>query len=71
MFRNATTGEIKEKYLRMSELDEFKVQNPNLVQMPVLINAVGQIGDIKMDSGFRDVMNSISKNNPGSNMRNY
>jgi hypothetical protein len=55
----------------MSELDEFKVQNPNLVQMPVLINAVGQIGDIKMDSGFRDVMNSISKNNPGSNMRNY
>mgnify|MGYP001372761802 CR=1 FL=1 len=34
IFKNTKTDEIFEKLMRISELDEFKKKNPDLVQMP-------------------------------------
>ena len=34
IFKNTKTDEIFEQQMRISELDEFKSQNPDLVQMP-------------------------------------
>ena len=34
IFKNTKTDEIFEQQMRISELDEFKSKNPDLVQMP-------------------------------------
>ena len=34
IFKNTKTDEIFEKQMRISELDEFKKANPDLIQMP-------------------------------------
>lgn len=34
IFKNTKTDEIFEKQMRISELDEFKKENPDLIQMP-------------------------------------
>ena len=34
IFKNTKTDEIFEKQMRISELDEFKNENPDLIQMP-------------------------------------
>ncbi len=34
IFKNTKTNEIFEQQMRISELDEFKKDNPDLVQMP-------------------------------------
>jgi len=34
IFKNTKTDEIFEEQMRISELDEFKSKNPDLVQMP-------------------------------------
>jgi hypothetical protein len=70
VFKNTLTGAISEKYLAMSELDEYKEQNCHLQQMPTILNAVAGVGDIRMDNGFKDLMNKIGTV-PGSTMRKY
>jgi hypothetical protein len=55
----------------MSELDEYKRLHTHLQQMPTILNAVGGVGGIKMDDGFKDLMKNISKNNPNNNMPSY
>jgi len=34
IFKNTKTDEIFEKQMRISELDEFKKENPDFIQMP-------------------------------------
>ena len=34
IFKNTKTQEVFEQQMRISELDEFKINNPNLIQVP-------------------------------------
>lgn len=61
-FKHTDTSEIKEVFLRMSELDDFKQANPEFTQ--VISGGQGLVrdsGTMKPDDGFRDVLKSIKK----------
>jgi len=69
IFRNVHTQDTQEKVMRISELDEFKKQNPDLELVitgaPGLSDPV-RLGLVKPSDGFRDVLKKIKKNNPGN-----
>ena len=71
LFRNKDTEETFEKVMRISELDKFKNQHPELEQ---LINGIPGLSDpvrlglVKPSDGFRDVLKKIKNNNPGNNI---
>ena len=63
-FKDKETGEITEKFLHISELDEFKKNNPNL---DIVLNMCyyGGIQDLKskhIDDGFKEVLSKIRNN---------
>jgi hypothetical protein len=71
VFRNKETGEQFEKILKMSELDSFRADNP---QLETVIQAVA-FGDPtklsntrKFDSGFKEVLQKIHERTPGSEL---
>lgn len=71
VFRNIETGEQFEKILKMSELDSFRAENP---QLETVIQAVA-FGDPtkltssrKFDSGFKEVLQKIHERSPGSEL---
>lgn len=71
-FRNKETGEITEEFLRMSELDQYKQDNPHLEQAHVSAPALSYAGaTTKPSDGFRDVLKRIKKNNQGSNINTF
>jgi hypothetical protein len=70
VFRDKTTNEQFERVMRISELDSFREQNPNL---ETVIQAPALTGDHvtatkKYDSGFKEVLQKIHKNAPGSQL---
>lgn len=71
VFRNSESGEIFEKVLKMSELDEYKIQNPTHQRhydsdnVPAMADPV-RIGVRKPDSGFKEVLQKIHEKAPGS-----
>jgi len=69
-FQNNDTGEIFERVMPMSELDSFKESNPHLstiIQTSKFISG----HNIKPDSGFREVLKNIQKNNRGANINTF
>ena len=71
VFRNKQTGEQFDKILKMSELDSFRAENP---QLETVIQAVA-FGDPtkltssrKFDSGFKEVLQKIHERSPGSEL---
>lgn len=71
VFRNKETGEQFDKILKMSELDSFRADNP---QLETVIQAVA-FGDPtklsssrKFDSGFKEVLQKIHERSPGSEL---
>lgn len=71
VFRNKETGEQFEKILKISELDSFRAENP---QLETVIQAVA-FGDPtklsttrKYDSGFKEVLQKIHERTPGSEL---
>ena len=71
VFRNKETGEQFEKIMKISELDSFRVDNP---QLETVIQAVA-FGDPtklsssrKFDSGFKEVLQKIHERSPGSEL---
>ena len=71
VFRNKETGEQFEQIMKMSELDSFRVNNP---QLETVIQAVA-FGDPtklsssrKFDSGFKEVLQKIHERSPGSEL---
>lgn len=61
-FRNLETGEETTELMKISELDEFKKNNPHLQQFltgaPSLGDSV-RLGLRKHDDGFNDVLKNI------------
>lgn len=58
-FKDKVTGEESERILRMSELDTFKEENPNLEQV-IVASSGGFIyeggNSLRVDDGFREVV---------------
>jgi hypothetical protein len=71
VFRNKETGEQFEKIMKMSELDTFRQENP---QVETVIQSVA-FGDPtkltssrKFDTGFKEVLQRIHEKTPGSEL---
>lgn len=59
-FKNKNTDEQFDIVLRISQLDEYKADHPDLVQV-ISAQPTVRSRDMKPDSGFRDVLKSIKK----------
>lgn len=66
-FMNEETGEVENISLKISELDEFKENNPHLKQL--LLGAPGMVGGtggFKNDDGWKENLARISEAHPNS-----
>ena len=65
VFQNTETGEIFEKVMKMSELDQYKLDNPTHERYyqgfaPAIGDPV-RLGVHKKDSGFKEVLQKIKE----------
>jgi argonaute-like protein implicated in RNA metabolism and viral defense len=70
IFKNIDTNEIEEKFLSMSEREQYLKDNKNIKQVPTPVNIVGGVGSIKTDNGFNEVLHKISEAHPTSALAN-
>ena len=69
-FQDSNTGELIEKVMKISELDQFKADNPHLTR--VFEGSSASIGDPvrlgirKNDNGWREVLHKIAERTPGA-----
>jgi len=62
-FLNTETGEEFQMFLKMDELDQYKLDNPNIQQMPsspALVSGTGMAVS-RTDEGWKDTLRSIKK----------
>lgn len=52
--------------MSISERDEYVKANPNHKQLILNMNMVHDVGGIKVDNGWKSMLNRIKKNNRGS-----
>ena len=71
-FQNVETGEIFEKWMLMADRIPYLESNPNVKQMPTIMNSVSEVGSFqnKMDGGWNEVLHKVSKV-PGSVVKPY
>ena len=65
------TGEQHEVFMTFSELQEYKLLNPNLKQVigaPNIISSTGGRASNIENHGFKEVLQRVGENNPGSNV---
>lgn len=74
-FRDENNNQqVIEKSMRISELDEFKLQNPHLTQLIVGAPAIGdpvRLGLKKPDAGFRDVLKNVQHHHKKNNINTW
>ena len=72
-FRNKKTGEELEITMRISELDEYKLNNPVMEQYlktaPRIVGGVGT--NLKVDDGFREVISKVKDTYKVNNIKDY
>lgn len=67
-FKNLQTGNLEEHVLKMSELDAFKENNPQLERAFVDAPSFGDpvhLGIRRIDNGFREVLSRVAEKTPG------
>ena len=68
-FQDSNTGELIEKVMKISELDQFKKDNPHLIRVfegtSVGIGDPVRLGIRKNDDGWREVLNKVAERTPG------
>jgi hypothetical protein len=73
-FKNLNTGKIVEHTMKISELDEFKKNNPHLerhiTSTPGLSDPV-RMGLMKPATGFRELLSNIKQKNRGSTVNDF
>lgn len=69
-FEDTKTDEILIVEMKMAELDEYKKNNPHLVQSfsPPRIVDPYSVGRYKPDRKFQETLKNIKKNNPGNDI---
>lgn len=69
-FRDTITGEIFEKFLKFSELDDYKDSNPHIQRYfgtaPTLIGGIDNSSGGKLPDGFKDKLKEMKKKHPGA-----
>ena len=71
-FQNNTTGVEWEKFMRMSEVDDYKKEN----DCSIIITGVNIVGgqgdniDAKTDAGWKETLAKISEAHPNSELAN-
>lgn len=71
-FKNKKNGKCFDRVLKISELDAFLKNNPNLVQEITSAPAIGdsvRLGIKRPDEGFKDLLRNIKKRSGGLNSR--
>ena len=71
VFRNKETGEQFEKVMKMSELDSFRQENPQLetvIQSVAFGDPTKLTSSRKFDTGFKEVLQRIHEKTPGSEL---
>lgn len=70
-FRNLETDQIEEYHIRISEYDQFKLDNPHLERyIDEAAGTIGGVGGIKTDSGFKEVLSKVAEAHPNSALAN-
>ena len=74
-FRDENNNQqVIEKSMRISELDDFKLQNPHLTQLIVGAPSIGdpvRLGRMKPDAGFRDVLKNVQHHHKKDNINTW
>jgi len=73
-FLNKNTGEVEEHVLKISEYDDFKVNNPHLERAfitPIRCCDPVVAGRLKPAEGFRDLLKNMKKKNIRSNINDW
>lgn len=68
-FINKETQEVTDHVCKMSELDQFKLDNPHLERHFTSAIPIGdpvRLGFVRIDNGFREVLQNIHRNTHGS-----
>ena len=71
-FRNKDTGDVVEVLMRMSELDQYKEDNPNMEQIitaPKIVSGVGSMLS-RTDGGWNDMLKRIKSGSGRNNTIN-
>jgi hypothetical protein len=71
VFRNKETGEQFDKIMKISELDKFREDNPQLetvIQSVAFGDPTKMSSTRKFDTGFKEVLQRIHEKTPGSQL---
>jgi hypothetical protein len=60
-FRNKETHEVFEKFMKMSEKEQYLISNPELESILGAPAMIDQTSTLKPDNGFRDLLKDIRK----------
>lgn len=66
-FKNNDTGDVYDISLTLSERDDY-VKEHNVTQQLTSMVLVSGVGGIKTSDGFKDILKTIKKNSPRSNI---
>jgi len=72
VFRNKETGDQFEKIMKISELDDFRNENPQLetvIQSVAFGDPTKMTTTRKFDTGFKEVLQRIHEKTPGSQLQ--
>jgi hypothetical protein len=68
-FRNKQTGNVTEHIMRISEREQFILDNPHLEQTITIAPAfAGDHVSLKRDTGFKEVLQKINERNPHNDL---
>jgi hypothetical protein len=69
-YKNEETGEVSDKFMSISDMEQFEIDNPHMKKMiqPVAFGDSARLGIRKTDDNFNDLMKTIKKGNPGSDI---
>lgn len=70
-FKDTVTGEVFEKIMKISEKEQYLIDNPTIQQHHSSMAPVGdsvRLGVRKPDNGFKEVLQKIHSKTPGSRL---
>ena len=71
-FRDKESGTVVEKFMTISEMDDYLKKNSTLELVPASPSIIsGRSGAYKPDDTFRDMLRTMKKTNKGSNINTF
>ena len=69
-FKNRTTGVEWEKFMKISELDDYVKENDcsTVISAPMIVSQTGDNIDAKTDAGWKETLAKISEAHPDSEL---